>query len=155
MAAELYAPGADAEFSRADRQTFGARREEQLRSGLFTSDALLTSNREFAAWAGKTGMEPHQTRRWYDADVDARLAELREEPFHEADHQRMAEATRDAIFATYGAEDGARWIEATNAWVKKNHPKLAELLQRRGIGSRKDIVVPLVEHVRAITLGLR
>lgn len=154
IAAELYAPGADAEFSRADRQTFEARKEDHLRTIGRTADERLKHDREFATWSGKTGLEPHITRRIYNAAVDADLAELRGVSIDDADQQQAAEATRDEIFTTYGAEDGARWIELTNEWVKKNHPKLGEVLRRRGIGSRKDIVIPLVEHVRRMHLGL-
>jgi hypothetical protein len=153
-AAVMYAPDPRREFSRGDEQTFTARREEQLRAGV-TPDELLKYDRDFADWAGKTGLEPHITRRFYNAAVDADLAELRGVAVDEAENQRTAEATRDEIYATYGAEDGARWLERTNEWVKKNHPKLHALLGRRGIGSRKDIVIPLLEHVRRIHLGLR
>jgi hypothetical protein len=62
--------------------------------------------------------------------------------------QAWAIETRSKLSATYGDEAEAL-LERAQRFARA-HPKLAEVLGRRGLGSRPDIVLSLVEHVRNV-----
>ena len=54
--------------------------------------------------------------------------------------------SREQLAVTYGPKDAEDLLARTNRFVKQ-HPKLAERLRERGLGSRPDIVRDLVAHV--------
>ena len=49
--------------------------------------------------------------------------------------------------ALYGTKDLAGLIDRAHRFVKSN-PKLAKLFKDHHLGSRPDIVLPLVDHIR-------
>jgi hypothetical protein len=82
-----------------------------------------------------------------NAAVDAATADARGEAFDPTQIQRWNEETRADIHATYGTEHGDELITRARKFVQQ-HPKLATLVNRRGIGSRPAVVRALVDHVR-------
>jgi hypothetical protein len=54
--------------------------------------------------------------------------------------------TRDQLSQTYGAEQGEQLLKRAARFVAK-HPKLAERMRERGLGSRPDIVLGIIEHI--------
>jgi hypothetical protein len=98
----------------------------------------------------KPGFEPYGLGKMlYEHAVNADIADTRGEPDVE-DAQLVAwnEEARRALVSRF--DGGPARVEDLLARSKKfteAHPKLHELLGRRGIGSRADIVLAIVEHI--------
>jgi hypothetical protein len=147
IAAVLYQPDAYAAFPSGLREAFKARTDDHAVVLGRTSAEQLRYDRAFADAARSSGFNDDLAGRIYNAAIDADLADLHEEPVNEAQVRQDAEDTRRAVFDVYGQDAGERWLKVADDYVTR-HPKLAAILARRGIGSRKDIVIPILEHAR-------
>jgi hypothetical protein len=96
--------------------------------------------------ARDTGLELHILRPIFGADIDNDLAEQRGRPEDQALYHTWQSETLAEIRATYG-DEADRWVRLTQEWVAQ-HPALAKMLGRRGLGSRREIVLPILERVR-------
>jgi hypothetical protein len=103
----------------------------------------------------KSGLDPYGVgAKIIDLSIDARLAQLRsggdvdEEELNSRILRNNAD-TRQELAGTFGREEAERLIALADKWVR-TQPKLHALLGTNGMGSRPDVVIPIVEHIRRI-----
>jgi hypothetical protein len=123
-----------------------------LRTGLNT-DGRKQLDQTFRTIQQETGLPEEEVNRILDGHINGLLGEARvTDDTEEAAAARRIEAdtieTRSRLATLYDT-DAEDLLERTQRFIRL-HPKLAQVLQRRGLGSRPDIVLPLVEHVRNI-----
>jgi hypothetical protein len=98
----------------------------------------------------KPGFDPYGLGKvLHDYDLSAQIADARGEPdIDDAQLAAWSEETRQKLHGAY--DGGPALVDDLLARAQKftsAHPKLHELLGRRGIGSRPDVVLAIVEHV--------
>lgn len=105
-------------------------------------------HKEFIAMARAAGFTQHGLlERLYNAEIDADLADARGNEYDDSAAHQSGAKVRAQLRATYGDKEAETLIAAAQKFVEQ-HPKLHQALGRRGIGSRQDIVIPIIEHVR-------
>ena len=99
----------------------------------------------------RVGLDPYVAAPLIEPLVQVGVEDRRgvEEP-DEATIQAWEEASRRSLREEYGLERGDRVFQATRDHVAQTAPRLHDVLGRRGLGSRPDIVLPLCEHVRKL-----
>ena len=101
------------------------------------------------------GLDPHTVGKLLlELKTAADVADARGEEVDEAQVVQWGEAARRAVRQQYA---GHGWdiddlLSRTRKFVA-SHPALQALLLRHGIGSRKEVVEALVEHVRVNNIG--
>lgn len=104
----------------------------------------------FLGLINQAGLDPYVVApRLYNLLADAALAEVRgSDAIDDAQIQQWEEDTRQQLRSTYG-EEFEGLLERAAKYINQ-FPDLAELMEVRGIGSRPEIVIPIVELVRRI-----
>lgn len=147
--AVLFSASAD----RALRDSYRQSRDELGDVLGLSSDELIDREATFTSNIRAAGLDASSYgKTMYEALATADVADQRGRELDTASVQRSVEATRRAIRDKYGREQGDKLIAQTQAFVKQ-HGWLAEALSRRDLGARKDLVLPLVEHVRQSSRG--
>lgn len=129
-------------------------READLSNVLgLTTEQRAAEQKEFTQTIRASGLDGNVIgKRIYDLSVDARIAQLRgadDEDALASRLQRHSEETRQQLAGVYGREEAEKLLARAQKFVKQ-HPKLHAQLGVGGIGSRPDVVIPIVEHVRRI-----
>lgn len=105
--------------------------------------------REFSAIARQAGLFPGVAKAIHNAWTSARLAPPMDEAEEDNQLREANTETRRALREKWGAEDAEDLLARAQKFVGQ-HPRLAEILSTGGIGSRKEIVLALTEHVRHV-----
>lgn len=114
-----------------------------------TREQREARQQEFTADIRALRLDPYVLgNRLYGLAVAADLADHRGDDEDDARYQADAEAARRQVRETYG--DQAEALMASAQKFVSENKRLHALLGRRGIGSRPEVVIPLVEHVRRI-----
>jgi hypothetical protein len=115
--------------------------------------AQATERREYAAVMRATGLHEHAglAKLIHNEWTNARMADAG--PVDDVDLDAQIdvqnEASRSALRGQWGAEGAEDLLQRAQKFARQ-HPKLAAILQTRGIGSRPHVVQALVEHVRKV-----
>lgn len=131
------------------QSTFQAERDT-LRDAMGLSETQLQTREDrFTTTLDQAGLDPYLVgRSLYGLLSTADIAAARNEDPPDAEQvQAWTEESRRAVRGQYGDEEGHALIERAVKFVKQ-HPQLAALLQRDGLGSRPDVVQAIVAHVR-------
>lgn len=105
-------------------------------------------HRDYADLIRRTGLEPLTVgARLYDLMTDADLEDARGTAVDAAQVTAWSEESRRQLRVTYGAKEAEDLLQRVQKFTRE-HPKLAAIVQRRGIGSRPDVVQLLVDEVR-------
>lgn len=106
---------------------------------------------EYVSLVRETGIDPHTLAPViYNAHVEAQVAAAR--GAGDVDVQALNENTRRAVREAYGGERAEKLLDEVRTFVRQ-HPRLQSILQARGIGSRPEIVMGLIDHVRRLKSG--
>jgi hypothetical protein len=120
----------------------------------FTKEQRTTLEKEFTQTIRASGLDPNTFgQKLYELTVDDSIADVHGRGGDAAalalDNQKHSEETRQQLRATYGEEEAEALLSRAAAFVK-TQPALAELLNRGSFGSRADLIIPIVEHVRRV-----
>jgi hypothetical protein len=88
----------------------------------------------------------------WEHKVDSELAQIRggiDEEELSGRILRNNEEIRQELSGVYGREEAEKLLARADKWVR-TQPKLHALLGVNGMGSRPDVVIPIVEHIRRI-----
>lgn len=131
------------------REPFRLKREALTDVG-FTLEQVQQRERDVLALVRETGLDPYsEVPLLYDLVVAADIADQRGEPFDEAQEQAWREESYKGLREEYGQRDAEMWLGRAAKYARE-HPKLAAQMQRRGIGSRPEVLKAIVEHVRRV-----
>jgi hypothetical protein len=132
---------------------FDKRANELFVGGLSVAD--VQAHRDtFHAIGRETGLPDVFLGTLATAIIDRLLASRRVSDDPEADDLAFNKAleantreSRERLMTAYGTKDAASLIDRAHRFVKAN-PKLAKLFKDHQLGSRPDIVLPLVDFIR-------
>lgn len=114
-----------------------------------TLEQQTAERREFSAIVRSAGLQPGVARRIHDAWTTARLAPTAAEDEDDKALLAANAESRRALRDQWGSKDAEDLLQRAQKFARQ-HPKLNAILSTGGIGSRKDIVQALVEHVRTV-----
>jgi hypothetical protein len=132
----------------ATRGTFEEHKDTELAVLGLTAEQRATRHRDHNALIAATGVDEYSVGKLlYDAKISADIAVARGEA--EPDLQALNEEARRVLADTYGRDEVEPLLTRVREFARQ-HPKLAAILQTRGIGSQVPVVTALVDHVRRI-----
>jgi hypothetical protein len=136
-----------------EQQVFRHRSDDVSNVLGHTATQRAADQQAFTDMARKAGIELKPiSKTLFDGLVDGELKQLRGEVDEDAlDSQAVKDATetRQQLSSRYG-EEGEKLLARTNAWIKTTQPALHKILGTHGLGSRPDVVLELVDHVRRL-----
>jgi hypothetical protein len=97
----------------------------------------------------ETGLSLDTVGKFFNARVDALLAERRGQPVDLVRAAALEEASRRELREQYG-DDAEQLLERTTVFIAK-HPRLKELLETPNLGASaatKEAMRELIDHVR-------
>ena len=130
-------------------------READLANALgMTAAQREAEQKAFSRDISRSGLDPYELApRVYGMSVDSRVAIARgtvaDEATVEVRERRHAERSRQEVARIYGPAEAEDLLGRLKRYVAQ-FPALENALLTEDIGSRPDVILPLVEHVRRI-----
>jgi hypothetical protein len=86
-----------------------------------------------------------------DAGLSVDISEHQGQPFEESTRRQKADATRAQLVGQYGRDRAECMIAETERWLSEPaQSALRTQLDKRDIGARSEVFLPILEHVRRI-----
>ena len=129
---------------------FVNREADALKIVGMTKDEYQREAQEYAAVLRETGIKDVRLgRRLWDLKVDEAVRAARRQPeLTEEERHAFAVEAREELRGLY-RDDTDALIARLNKFLEQ-YPKLKALMDVHGAGARRDVVGPLIEHVRGI-----
>ena len=141
------------------RAAIDGRSEELYTRAGMNSSAVQEQRNTFDAIEKETGLPDVYVASLANATMDAILASTRVSDDPDADDialiKQIEEGNRDSrerLATLYGKAEAASLGERAHRFVKSK-PKLAKIFKDHNLGSRPDIVMPLVDFIRSTGWG--
>ena len=146
MASKTHPTDTRSTRERQDDEFFETRKADETIKLALTDAQRAERHRGWHDLARATGLDAHILRPIIASSIDSDMAEHAGKVEDQELYDSWRSETLADLRATYGDQTD-KWLRLTQHWVEK-HPALAKMLGRRGLGSRREIVIPILERVR-------